>query len=84
MNPQSELIVEKIRKVFEALSANENVEQSGKVTYDMFSEVELAYIIPRDGWTIIGARNRAADLVYTILGPHTKTNSQGYLVWDLR
>jgi hypothetical protein len=50
----------------------------------MFSEIELAYIIPRDGWTIIGARNRAADLVYTILGPHTKTNSQGYLVWDLR
>lgn len=84
MNPQSKLIVEKIRKVFEALSANENVEQSGKVTYDMFSEIDLAYIIPRDGRTIIGARNRAADLVYTILGPHTKTNSQGYLVWDLR
>jgi len=84
MNPQSKQTVEKIRKVFEALSANENVGQSGKVTYDMFSEIELAYIIPRDGWTIIGARNRAADLVYTILGPHTKTNSQGYLVWDLR
>lgn len=84
MSPHSKLAVEKIRKVFEALSANENVEQSGKVTYDMFSDTELAYIIPRDGWTIIGARNRAADLVYTILGPHTKTNNQGYLVWDLR
>ena len=84
MNPQSTLIVHKIRKVFEALSSSETVEQPGKVTYDMFSETELAYIILRDGWTIIGARNRAADLVYTILGPHTKTNSQGYLVWDLR
>lgn len=84
MNPQSKLAVERIRKVFEALSVNENVEHSGKVTYDMFSEPELAYIIPRDGWTIIGARHRAADLVYTILGPHTKTNNQGYLVWDLR
>lgn len=84
MNPQRKLTVEKIQKVFEALSNHENVEHSGKVTYDMFSETELAYIIPRDGWTIIGARNRAADLVYTILGPHTKTNSQGYLVWDLR
>ena len=84
MNPQRKLTVEKIRKVFEALSNHENVEHSGKVTYDMFAETELAYIIPRDGWTIIGARNRAADLVYTILGPHTKTNSQGYLVWDLR